>query len=111
MDNYKCTTGIFRGLAIAFDNIDHNILMKKLTHDIHGVFSDWIHKNFAFCQRYIYLNEIMSDLQPITYGIPPGFIHGPKYLIIGLNDIGIVLQILDFILYVDDTHKNLTFRC
>ena len=45
-----------------------------------------------------------SCLQNVTCGVPQGSILGPKFFLLYVNDICNVLNMLDFILYADDTN-------
>ena len=57
-----------------------------------------------------------SGLQNVTCGVPQSSILGPKLFLLYINDICNVSNILDFIIYADDTnifhkHENIDMMC
>ena len=61
-------------------------------------------------------NGMKSGLQNVTCGLPQGSILGPKLFLLYINDICNVSNMLDFILYADDTsvfyrHENIYKMC
>ena len=61
-------------------------------------------------------NGMKSGLQNVTCGVPQGSILGPKWFLLYINNICDVSNMLDFILYDDDTnifdeHENIDVMC
>lgn len=114
IDRKEFTVGIFLDLSKAFDTVNHNILFDKLEHyGIRGVALDWI-KNY-FCDRlqYVQYNDCISKSNLIQCGVPQGSILGPLLFLLYINDISYVSNVLDLILFADDTnlfysHKDLS---
>ena len=98
------TMGIFLDLSKAFDTIDHNILLYKLEHyGFRGIVLDWF-KNYLYERKqFVMYNLCESDDKFITCGVPQGSILGPLLFILYVNDITKTSNVLEFILFADDT--------
>ena len=54
--------------------------------------------------QYVQFNGMVSSVQSVTCCVPQGSILGPKLFLQHINDICNVSNMLDFILYADDTN-------
>ena len=117
LDDHKHAVGVFMDIKKTFHTIDHNILLKKINHyGLRGIVSKWICSYLENRSQYVQFNGMKSGLQNVTCGVPQGSILGPKLLLLYINDICNVSNILDFILYADDTnvfykHENIDMMC
>ena len=105
IDNNEYAVGIFLDLSKAFDTVDHNLLLNKLSYyGVRGIARDWFSSYLNNRTQYVNLNGTKSDLKRITCGVPQGSILGSLLFIIFINDIVKCSDILKFILFADDTN-------
>jgi hypothetical protein len=104
-DENKFTLGVFIDLSKAFDTVDHNILLHKLKN--YGIINYnllWFKSYLTNRKQYISFNDSKTDLATISCGVPQGSILGPLLFLIYINDLNKFSNILNSILFADDTN-------
>ena len=105
MDDKLISSLLMIDLSKAFDTINHELLITKLS--IYGVSPSslkWFKAYLTSRRQYVRIDNVDSNSQIIRHGVPQGSILGPLLFIIFMNDINLV-PISDCVLhlYADDT--------
>ena len=106
IDKKKFMIGIFVDLSKAFDTLNHNILLQKLSsYGIRGLANRWFQSYLQDREQYVNFKNVLSSKSKIITGVPQGSILGPLLFLLYINDILCKSsELLRFILYADDTN-------
>ena len=87
----------------AFDSVCHKILIKKLEfYGIRGVANKLLHSYLQNRLQFVSINNVKSNLEPVTCGVPQGSILGPFLFLLYINDLPVSLKTMPR-LFADDT--------
>ena len=104
LDNKQTPVAIFMDLSKAFDTLNHDILLSKLSYyGISDIALIWFRSYLTNRSQYVELNNTCSSTATISTGVPQGSILGPLLFLIYINDIPNSSTTFSFVLYADDT--------
>jgi len=94
-------------LSAAFDALDHNILITRLTEEV-GIQSsalEWCKSYLSARTHRVTLNNVLSDPAQLTVGVPQGSVLGPLFFLIYILPLRRVIEAFSVQRhgYADDT--------
>ncbi len=105
MDRKQFQIALFCDLTKAFDTISHTILLEKLeVYGIRGKANNWFHSYLSNRQRYTVYNNEAFSYNHIGVGVPQDSTLGPILFLIYISDIVQSTNLLNFIIFADDTN-------
>ena len=111
IDDVSHTIGVFLDFSKAFDTIDHEILLYKLSHyGIRGRALEWFKDYLADRKQFVSIHGHDSHLKSISCGVPQGSLLGPLLFILYINDLQNSSDLLSFICFADDSNLFLSHR-
>ena len=95
----------FIDLKKAFDSVSHTILERKLECDfgLSGSLLPWVSSHLRGRRQYTAVNDSLSDMLPVTLGIPQGSVLGPTLFVLFTNDLLSSIDNGEIYMYADDT--------
>ena len=98
IDNGKINSTILLDVKKAFDTIDHDILLRKLTE----FFRSYLCNRLQCCS----VNGHTSSFKTISYGVPQGSILGPLLFILYMNGLLLCIENGHVTMCADDTSSS-----
>ena len=103
LDDGNIGCGVFVDLQKAFDTVDHQILLAKLSHyGIRGVSNDWFKSYLSNRSQYVSINGHDSGLAAINCGVPQGSVLGPLLFLLYINNLNQAIKFCKVHHFADD---------
>ena len=113
LDNKKCVLLVLLDLSAAFDTIDHDTLLLRLTSviGVKGKALDWFASYLSKRYQSVIINGVESSLWELLFGVPQGSVLGPILFVIYTSPLGKILQDLgiSYLFYADDSQIYMSF--
>ena len=109
IDRGNSVIGIYLDLSKAFDTVNHEKLLLKLSHyGVRGVANKWFKSYLEGRSQKTYVNNAYSEELSVNVGVPQGSVLGPLLFLMYVNDIAHVLPDNNLRLFADDTNVFIT---
>ena len=100
----KVSTLIQYTSTSAFDKVDHQIVIAKLSSlGIGGKLLDWIKSFLLDCMQHVVVNGFLSSPSHVKFGVPQGSVIGPLLFLILIGHIDADFHNSSLRLFADDT--------
>ena len=108
----KDTDSIYLDFEKAFDKVDLELLMLKLTkYGFHTKILRWIQAFLSCRQQVVVVNGVHSDSAMVLSGVPQGSVLGPLLFILFINDLEMVVSSSRVSFFADDTRVSKLIDC
>ena len=112
LDSGKCVLLALLDLSAAFDTIDHDILISRLSKlGITDIPLNWFSSYLKDRYQSVSIQGTLSKSQPLQFGVPQGSVLGPLLFCLYISPLGSLIRNhnLDFQQYADDNQLYHTF--
>ena len=104
MDQQKTPGHIYIDLSKASDTLNFDILLSKLRYyGLSEIPLKFITNYLTNRNQYVKFESCISNLAPISTGVPQGFILGPLLFSIYIKDLVMASSKFNYMMYADDT--------
>lgn len=110
IDNSQVTTSVLLDYTKAFDCLDHELLLSKLTYfGIHSNSINWFRSYLLGRSQRVKINDLSEPLR-VTKGVPQGSILGPLLFTLYIADLPNAIQFCKSQYYADDGQLYLSYN-
>ena len=110
MDKKQISIVVFIDLSKAFDSIEHDILLEKISRlGVSPAAHEWFKSYLADRSQYVRIGTTTSTTAPLTHGIPQGSVLSPLLFNIYTDSLPSIPEFCNLESYVDDSKEYLSF--
>ena len=105
IDKGNSVVGIYLDLSKAFDTVNHDILLHKMSHyGIRGNALKWFNSYLKDRQQITCVSKCCSSKELVNIGVPQGSVLGPILFLIYVNDMSKCIGEEGIRIFADDTN-------
>jgi hypothetical protein len=111
IDKREMTALVLLDFTKAFDRVNHNLLLIKLSKlGFSSSVIEWLRNYLSDRYQRVFCDDnFKSDWALVTAGVPQGSVLGPLLFILYLHDISSVIKYCSYHLYADDVQIYISF--
>ena len=106
------TDSIYLDFAKAFDKVDTELLLQKLSrYGFHQKLIGWIQSFLTDREQVVVVNGVHSNSAKVLSGVPQGSVLGPLFFLLYINDLEEVVKSSRVSFFADDTRVSKQISC
>ena len=110
-DKGNIAVSIFLDFQKAFDCVNHDILLSKLSvYGIRGIALEWFRSFLSNRKQFTLINGTKSNVCTVNCGVPQGSILSPLLFLVFINDFPECSNFFKFTLFADDSTLTCTIN-